>query len=218
MKTNKRSWLKKTIVFSSLFGIAAISTIPVVMSVSTSSQLNCKNSSIEMVQKAASDNVIGPVPVTEREWFIPVVAGCSGLLVLCLALGLGIGIPISKKKEREINRQVREHEILMNKLDNAAKAQEQEIAQAANQQKLQDEGSVENVSASPNSLAEKTVSANETSLDSQKENLSNTNLKDVKKDDSNMYNNFNNNRYGFDNNVMMPQQNPYGNPMMQQRP
>lgn len=84
---------------------------------------------------------VSPPPITEQDWFVPVIASCVGLFALCIILGLGIGIPIAKKKEKKLLAERRENEALMQKIQEVS----EEEAAVAEQQKTEELNNKENV-------------------------------------------------------------------------
>lgn len=86
---------------------------------------------------------VSPPPITEQDWFVPVIASCVGLFALCIILGLGIGIPIAKKKEKKLLAERRENEALMQKIqevseEEAAIAEQQKTEELNNKENIQD--------------------------------------------------------------------------------
>ncbi|WP_027123929.1 P30/P32 family tip organella adhesin [Mycoplasmoides pirum] len=203
MKTNKwisNKKIKIIIALSILIVCSLILFLVVFLTINKSSQ---DLYVINLITKAENDSVVGGVPITEQPWFIPVVAGCGSLLVLCIILGLGIGIPLSKKKEREIQMQQEEHNRLMGRLQSVAR----ERAEAMQREENHNVDVVNNnVShAADNNLDNK---ASQTSLISLNPNRS------ARKGNDNMNNNF----YNQYPRTGMPPQVPYGYPTPQQMP
>lgn len=134
-------FIKKTLII--LFSLSLIALLSYFISFVS---LNNNVSDFALVNHDAviavkAGEAVSPPPITEQDWFVPVIASCVGLFALCIILGLGIGIPIAKKKEKKLLAERRENEALMQKIQEVS----EEEAAAAEQQKTEELNNKENV-------------------------------------------------------------------------
>lgn len=136
---------KKTLII--LFSLSLIALLSYLISFaffnnSVTSNFGLINHDAVVAIKAGE--AVSPPPITEQDWFVPVIASCVGLFALCIILGLGIGIPIAKKKEKKLLAERRENEALMQKIQEVS----EEEAALAEQQKTEELNNKENIQES----------------------------------------------------------------------
>lgn len=134
-------YFKKTLII--LFSLSLIALISYLISFAF---INNGTSNFGLINQDSvvaikAGEAVSPPPITDQSWFVPVIASCVGLFVLCIVLGLGIGIPIAKKKEKKLLAERRENEALMQKIQEVS----EEEAAAAEQQKTEELNNKENV-------------------------------------------------------------------------